>query len=253
MGKAAPAIVILFLWSYFAFASYDLSLGGSLRSYPLSGVAELEAGDNFILWGAPAPGNPFYGYIRPKIWGDTAATYNSAAAVVDLFPLSFLGARAGGEAVQNDTKYTAYNCVDANCLGRFYRTFFEAEVTLGAGPVFVQGKWRRERWSEAHPSLGDFIEPTSGFSLMGSGESETVYQGVAGVKISPELTVMGGLRFASSDSREHSRMPFGLLKWNLTPVSIGVGGGYFESDLKKREITGLLVAKWEIWPSLELK
>lgn len=253
MGKTAPAIVILFFWSCCAFASYDLSLGGSFRSYPLSGVAEVEAGSDLLLWGQATGGNPFYGYIRPKLWLDSAATYNSAAAMVDVFPLSFLGVRAGGEAVQNDTKYTAYNCSDANCLGRFYRNFFEAEVTLGAGPVFVQGKWRRERWSEAHPLSGDFIEPTSGFLLHANGESETVYQAVAGVRASSGFTVMGGVRYASSDSREHSRMPFGLLKWNLDPVSIGVGGGYFESDLKKREMTGLLFLRWEILPSLELK
>jgi hypothetical protein len=138
-------------------------------------------------------------------------------------------------------------------LGRFYRNFFEAEVTLGAGPVFVQGKWRRERWSEAHAALGDFIEPTSGFTLGHAGESETVYQAVAGLKVTSGFTMMGGVRYASSDSRSHSRMPFGLLKWNLDPVSVGLGGGYFESDLKKREIAGLAFLRWEIWPSLELK
>ena len=235
-----------------AFAAADLSVGTAVRSYPLSGVVEAEAGYGFRLWGNTS--GPFYGYIRPVIEGATAAIYNSGTARLDFYPLSFLGVRAGGESVQNDSEYDAHDCENYQCVGRYYRTFVEGDLALGAGPVFIRGRLRRERWTQKDPQAGDFIEPTSGIGLASAGDSETVYQGLAGIKLSTSWTLAGGVRYAISDNTEQfSRMPFGLIRWTSGPLSVALGGGEFESTIKKKSPTALLYLSYEIAPSLALK
>ncbi len=233
-----------------ALADADLSLGGSFRSYPLSGVAEVKSGYGMVLYGQK--NSPFSGYIRPALEGYSALLYNSGIAKLEIFPLAILGARAGGESIQNDNEYTAYDCKKYRCLGRNYRTFFETELTLGAGPFFIQGRWRRERWTQPDPEAGDFVDPTSGLLMKSQGESQTVYTAVSGVKLSPTWTVMAGLRYAE-DEDGISRMPFLLLSWKNSSWTVSAGGGGFESSLKDRSATALLSVTWEILPSVALR
>lgn len=248
--KAVTRIVVLLL-GFSAHAQVDLNIGGSFRSYPLSGVAEVQSGYGLVLWGdAGAP--PWYGYVRPVFDGATAGIYNSAMGSLEVFPLSFLGGRAGGESIQNDSDYTAYKCENFVCKGRFYRTFAEAELSLGAGPVFVQGRWRRERWTQKDKLAGDFIDPTSGLLLDTEGESQTIYQGILGYKITDRWTLMGGLRYAEIDDG-FSRFGFGLLRWSDGEWTVALGGGNFESELKSSGASVVGFIKWDIWPSVALK
>lgn len=244
-----PTIVLL-LASSWAWASADLEVGSAFRSYPLSGVMEIKSGYGVVFYGTE--GGPFSGYGRIALEGATAGTYNSGLAKVELFPLGILGARAGGETAQNDSEYRAYDCDLYFCEGRFYRTFFEAELTLGAGPVFLQGRWRRERWSEKEPSDGDFIDPTSGLVMDATGESQSVYHGVAGLKLGSSFSILGGLRYAEGETGL-SRFTFGLLRYRSGGWSAGVGGGVFESELKARGGSALLFLNYEIWPSVALR
>ncbi len=246
----APTFVSLIVVSASAAAGVDLSLGASTRSYPLSGVVEAEAGYGLILWGSQ--GSPLYGYLRPEIEGASAGTYNSAAASLELFPISFLGVRAGGESVQNDNEYTAYDCDLYRCLGRYYRTFAEAELTLGAGPVFLRGSVRRERWTQKEADAGDFVEPTSGILLRGTGDSETVYFGAVGLKFGENWTLLGITRYAESDEG-WSRWPYGVVRYTNGAWQVGLGAGQFESSLKDKEFTGVGFVRWEIAPSVALK
>lgn len=248
----APTFVSLCMSSNAEASGFDFNLGGTFRSYPLSGVLEAEAGYGVLLWGRE--GGPWYGYLRPKLEGATAGTYNSGAMALEFFPISFLGARAGGESIQNDKEYTAYDCDLYGCRGRFARTFVETELTLGAGPVFVQGRWRRERWTQKNADAGDFIEPTSGIALRGTGDSETVYIGVAGFKLNDAWSVFGVVRYAESDESEGwSRLPYGVLRYTRGRLQVGAGAGQFESNLKEKDTTALAFLKWEIRPSIALK
>ena len=134
-------------------------------------LSKIDLGYDFLLWGHP--GDSFlYGYLRPSITADTAWTYNSLESAVELFPISIFGVKAGGEAIQNDEDYTPYNCQAYACRGRFYRLFVQGQLTLGAGPVFVQARVRRESWNERDQSA-DFIEPTNGVLLKRTGDAET--------------------------------------------------------------------------------
>ncbi|HMN68120.1 MAG TPA: hypothetical protein PKC28_06225 [Bdellovibrionales bacterium] len=230
----------------------DLSAGVLFRSYPISTVGAVNAGYGQVLWGDNA--TPFYGYVRAT--GDfyTAATYNALVGGVEFFPLAFLGARAGGEANQNDNDYIAYQCELYECLGRRYRTYFESELTLGAGPFFVQGKWRRERWSRKDADGGDFIDPTSGFVLKSQGDSETVYTGAAGMKINAQWTALVSVRYAESDEyKGYSRMPAVLARYVTGVWTFAGGVGQYESSVKTKEVTAMGFVRWEFAPSVTLK
>lgn len=228
----------------------DLKLGASFRSYPLSGVGEIESGLNLRLWGDL--NSVLYGYLRPRVIASSAGAYNSLDGALEVFPFSFLGVRAGGEAIQNDLDYTAYDCFSRLCRGRFYRSYAEAELSLGAGRVFARVKGRRERWTMKGRPAGDFVEPTSGFLLNTVGESETVMTSFLGVHLSPTWTVLGLWRHASDDERETSDLSALNVQLKLNDVSLGVGTGSFQSSLKKREFTALFFLQWEIWPSMAL-
>ncbi len=246
-------IVSLILFSLTAHAGSDLNIGGSLRSYPLSGVIDVDAGYGILLWGSGPGSSPWYGYLRPRLDASTAVSYNSLDAALEFYPLSFLGGRAGGEAIQNDHDYSSYDCVTYICQGRFYHTYVLAEVTLGAGPVFGQFRWRRERWSQRETTATAFIEPTAGFALAGADDSETIYRGMVGVKLGSSWSLAGVLVYSQMDSTHGiSRFPFAVVRYISGPLSVGVGAGSFSSPLKREEASGVLFLNWEIKPSLAL-
>lgn len=248
----APPIVVFLLSCAQVFAGGDLRLGGVFRSFPLSGVMEAEAGYGVLLRGGA--GSPFSSYTRLKIDGSSAGIFNSAGAALEFFPLAFVGARAGGEALQNDQKYSAYDCDAYECLGRSYRMYFETELTLGAGRFFVQGRWRRQHWTRGARLSPDYVEPTSGLVLAGDGDDETIYIGAAGVRVSPRWTVLAALRYAESDRFQGlSRFPYIVLRFKQGAFSIGAGGGMFDSSLKDRDFAAVGMLSWEIVPSLGLK
>lgn len=255
LRKSAPVFVVflaLIFHSQFSNAGFDAYAGGTLRSYPLAGVMEAESGYHMLLRGTA--NSPFSSYARVRVYGSSAGIYNSLDGAVEFFPLAIMGVRAGGEGIQNDSKYKAYDCERYECLGRYYRTYIEGELTLGAGPVFVQGRWRRERWTQKNPDQGDFIDPTSAIVIKGQGDSQTVYFGVAGLKLSDKWTFLGVLRYAESDQLEGwSRFPYGVIKYTDGPFSVGIGGGQFESSLKGESFSAVGLLRYEFASDLSVK
>lgn len=247
----ATAIVILLLCSQPLLAASDFAIGSTMRSYPLSGVLEADGGYDFLLWGATS--SPWYGYLRPHIEGATALSYNSLAASLDFYPLSFFGVRAGGEAIQNDSDYSAYDCKTYICRGRYYRSFVQTELTVGAGSFFAQARWRRERWTQTNSSPLGFMEPTAGLALASGGDYQTIYRGMLGWKFDETWSVAGVLVYTQNDSnRGISRFPFAVIRYTAGDFTLGLGGGVFSSTLKPESGSALLFLWWKIKPSLAL-
>ncbi len=259
LRKVRPTIVffaLIFSCAIIApqkvFAGFDAYGGGIFRSYPLSGVAEGEAGYGVLLRGDA--NSPFSSYTRLKLYGSSAVIYNSLDAAVELFPLAIAGVRAGGEAIQNDTEYSAHECGKYECVGRYYRTYIEGELNLGAGPVFVQGRWRRERWTQKNPGDGDFIDPTSAVLIKSNGDSQTVYFGIAGVNLNPKWSVLGIVRYSENDQLGGwSRFPYGMLRYKDGPLTVALGGGMFESSLKRESFSTVMTLRWDFSPSLAVR
>jgi hypothetical protein len=252
--KQAPtfvALLVCFLISLPARANFDGTVGAIGRSYPLSGVVDGELGYGGLLQGQA--NDPFSSYLRLKAYAVTAGTYNSLEGAVEFFPLAIAGVRAGGEIIDNSKDYTAYDCEKYDCLGQFHRTYIETELTLGAGPVFVQGRWRRERWTQKEKGTMDFIEPTSALAIKADGDSQTIYFGVLGYKVSPKWTILGVVRYAESDQQGGwSRFPYGLVRFKEGRFSYGIGAGQFESHVKNEGVAILGLIRWEFSPSLKL-
>ncbi len=252
----ATAIVtflgLVLLASAEAQAQVDVALSGQTRSYPQSGVAGVTLGYSQLLWGDTS--DPFYGYLRPRLELNSAGSYNSANFGVELYPISFLGVRAGGESIQNDQEYSAYDCTTASCLGRFYRTYFQSDLSLALGPLFAQARYGRERWTMAEPRVIDFIEPTSGLALVPTGDSLTLLRGLIGYRFNPEWSVLAVYQTLQADQVDGvSRFAFAAVRFSSSKWSVGLGGGMFSSPLKKREATAIAYFEWAILPSLALR
>jgi len=243
--------IVISLLPEVVFAKADLAIGANFRSYPLSAFLEFESGYGLPLWGRPQA--PLSGYVRPRVIWSTAATYNSLDGALEVFPLAFLGARAGGEVIQNDLLFSAYPCKTYSCVGRFTRTYFESELTLGAKRIFTQVRWRRERWNQRDQERGDFIDPTSGLIMRAGGDWQTVYFGILGVRWSPKWSTLLILRNAESGHQTFSRFPFLLFRHSQKNTTWGVGGGVFESELKTGGFALMALWRKEISASLGLR
>jgi hypothetical protein len=248
----ATTIVMSLLFACAGHADFDYNADFGLRSYPLSGALEGNLGYGLLLWGTPGS-SPMYGYVRPHVGAATAGYYNSGNAVLDVYPLSFLGGSVGGEAIENDKDYSAYDCAAYQCRGRSYRSFAQAELSLAAGPLFSQFRWKRERWTLGAPRSQQFIETTSGLALDGQGDFLTVYRGAVGVKYSEKWSLIANYIYAQSDvSREVSRFPFAVVRFKNGPYSISLGGGVYSSTIKAEGGSVLLLMGWNLKPGLGL-
>ena len=248
----APTIVALSMFSGAAFAGTDLNVGAVARHYPLSGVIEAEGGYGHVLRGTE--NGPFSSYIRARAYLTTVGFYNTADGAIEFYPLAITGFRAGGEIIQNNRDYTPYDCEKFRCTGQFHRTYVEGELTLGAGPVFAQARWKRSRWSQPRANAGDFIDPTSAIAIKSDGDSETVYYGVVGYKVSENWTALGVLRYSETDQLGgYSRFPYGVVRWKSGPLSIGAGVGVFESSLKDKDVAAVGLIRYEVKPSVSVR
>jgi hypothetical protein len=209
-------------------------------------------GYNFLLWGDPTA-SPWYGYVRPSVYGETSISYNTLGGALDLFPVSFLRFRVGENAIQNDVDYKAYDCATYECRGRYNRTYAQVQLTLGLAGFFVQGRVQEETWSQGNPGSIEFIDPENGLALSPSGDRETIYRAMVGYKLSPLFTVTTGYTTAQSfHTNEASTFPFALAIYTSGDLVVGGGFGVFSSDVKPAELSGLFFLKWQILPGLDL-
>jgi len=265
--KRSASVILFSMLSAVARAepgSFDLSVGASGRSYPLSAVLEADGGYDLPLWGTPR--GPFGGYLRPRLSAATVLTYNSLDAGIEFFPLGILGFRAGAEVVQNDASFPSYDCARNQCRGRFVHPYLGMEATAGFGAFFARLGLRRDHWSLAGGQTvdrglyanGAFIEPTAGLALNGDGDAQNILHLLLGTKINAQWTALAVLSSTSSDSGGYSRTRLAVVTYNggeggEGEWTIGGGLGTFESSAKPLGATATFFARWEIRPSLALR
>jgi hypothetical protein len=232
-----------------AFAGFEPSVQALVRSYPLSGSLDLDLGYSAVVWGQPGNENPWFGYLRPSIGAKTAGSYNSGGAEIAIFPVSFVGFSAGGEAISNGEDYKAYDCEAFNCRGKFWRTYASASLALAAGPVFLVGRGKIEKLKQAPDQSLDFIEPTSGLAARQNGDELKTASGLLGYKVSPTWIVAYTYSWSRMQKVEgQSQTHLGLVVWNIGTWSVAAGAGTFHSELKDKEATGVLRIEWRPVP-----
>lgn len=253
MGKIVlprAALILICGLAGSAFAATDLGLEAGGRTYPLSGTVDVTLGSSLGLWGQRGQGNqPWYGYTRASVRVSTAGAYNAAHGEFEIFPVSIFGISAGGEAANNTSAYRAYDCEVFNCLGPVWRTFIKGSLALGAGPVFLVGRYQLENLKQ-HPDQSlDFVEPQSGLAGQAEGDQLKTGSGLAGVKFGGTWSIAYAYIWSEMQRRKGvSETHLGLLMWTRGKWRVVAGGGTFWSDLKAREGTAVFRLEWQPWP-----
>lgn len=137
-------ILITLLFSINAYAHFDFSAGGALRSYPaLGGEFNAESGYNQLLWGdgpGPDKNKVFYGLIRPTLGVSTSAVINNYDARLEFYPISFIGIVKGKVYIKSDfDKFSFYDCEKVRCMGTLERDYTTVKMALGFGPIMMVG------------------------------------------------------------------------------------------------------------------
>lgn len=253
MLSRAAILIVMFL-AVRAQAGWEPSVEAAARSYPLSGAMTFELGYSAVLWGSPGgASNPWFGYIRPAVKGATAGSYNSGGASIALFPVSFLGVEAGAEAINNTNEYQAYDCDTYGCTGKYWRGYLAGTVGLGAGPVFLVGRGKIENLRQHPDQMVDFIEPTSGLPARANGDRLKTVSGAAGVKLGAEWKLIYAYSWSRmQELNGQSQTHLGIISWNNESWAISAGAGTFKSEIKDRELTGVLRLEWRALPHVGL-
>lgn len=132
--------ICLYTCSFPLLAHFDLSVGGSFRSYPAIGLeTTVESGYNYLLWGKVDKKKPFYGLIRPSLKLTTSAVVNNYDAKFEVFPISFLSITRGFKHINSNFNFPFFNCDTVRCRGDIKRDYTEVRLALAYKGVTFMG------------------------------------------------------------------------------------------------------------------
>jgi hypothetical protein len=256
LRKISAAIVTLAGLSFTnsSHADFDFNIEGFSRTLPLAGFAEVQLGYDSLLWGSAGAAEVLYGYLRPYVELDTGGTYNSGLVGVEVFPISFLGIKAGQEWIQNDTKSISFHCSKYSCAGTSTRAFVESSLSVGFSGWFLLAGGRWEKWHEKTTSNGDFLDLSSGLAATSTGDSQLVLHGVTGFQTSAEWSVIADMHFYKMVTHAGiSRFFFLGPRWKQDTVTVAFGPTYYSSTEQDGGFGGFIWLTWTPYPSLALQ
>jgi hypothetical protein len=130
----------IFIITIQAHAQFDLSYGGSLRTYPsIGGGINLELGYNQVLYGNPGSTNSILsGLIRPSMKGSTSGVVSNYDSRLSFYPLSFFAIGAGHEEYNSEYKdFTYYDCEEVRCTGKMSKDYSFGKLALASGSLIA--------------------------------------------------------------------------------------------------------------------
>lgn len=260
--------VLLYFYSFSensAHAEFDLSVGGYSRSYPLGGSAELNMGYSLVLWGQSA--SPFLGYIRLATDIEGVVDYFSSTAKIEIFPVSFLGVRAGQAFSQSHLDFDEFDCEVFLCRGKFTENFYEVPLFLAYSDFIFSSSYRVGNWRSDKDNMSalktEFIDPTSGLNLNIS-DQDTVKRARAILMYNLSENFRLGysetyywaddLPEAMQGSQQvgrESHLWLGFLQYNLNDLSLMVGAGEYKSHLLPTDPTVIVSLNYSFIKILE--
>lgn len=201
-----------------------------------------------MFWGQTS--TPYYGYVRLAITAEGVENYFSPSAVVELFPVSFLGFRFGKVWNQSHLDYEDYDCTTYQCRGQFEETFLEAPLFLKYNRFLFSGIYRLGTWEFVSPTINkNYIDPSSGLPLSDSKkENMTQWRGYVFWEVL-DFFRLGGFYSTWSipndntvtTSDRQSRMWLGLIQYHNekwygdSEISFAIGAGEYSSEIKNTE------------------
>ncbi len=233
-------------------AGADLTFDVVSRSYPLVAVTKTTLGYGMVFWG-DANQKPWYGYLRPSVSVSAIPGFAALGGQLEFFPVSILGVRAGKEYADLNAKHPKFDCDTYKCAQRFTREYYGANLTLGAGPIFMNVDVQREELLP-HSVDRDFITPAYALLIEAEGEKLDTTRAILGTRLGGNWLMYGlSLMTETTESEKKSRLSTINFSYRLTPqTTLSVGAGTFKSDLKSEEFSALATFKWKISPSVGL-
>lgn len=243
-----------------AHADFDLDFGLNYRFYPQAATAESTIGYGHLLWGSTS--EPLYGFTRIAFTAEGITDYFSNTVMFEVFPVSILGARVGNSWSENYKDYSAYNCTDYLCRGRFESQFFEVPFFIEFWSFSLIASWRSEQWQITdHPQLSnqiEFVEPSSGLPLSITGQHEVERKQIA-VFYKLDETWRAGVTETQYEGESsgpgykttYARLRAVLVQFQVKGVftsqgnfSVVIGAGEFRSQLALTDPTFFLSLKF---------
>ncbi|MBL7664103.1 MAG: hypothetical protein JNM93_03130 [Bacteriovoracaceae bacterium] len=256
MGFTKNLIIFCLVLSFFfgrALAGFDFQLNAVSRSYPLAGVINADLGYGILLWGAPGGGKPWYGYIRPSVTGSAITGFTAYRTQLEFFPISFIGVRGGySDAKNRNDDLPPYDCTTLKCENSFERKFVGANMSLAAGPVFLNVDFLKETY-EQDVEDQEFIAPEYGISLPMEGGHIENTRGIFGTKLGGAWSMFVLGQYTKELDSEHRARTYTLnFRRGFSGGSFFLGAGGFESHLKSASFTAVGGLTWNILPSIGL-
>ncbi len=227
-------------------AAVDLSLLGSARSYPQGGFFEANLGLHQIVWGRDS--EIFKSHARVQVHGGSIGTFHTAGALVEYFPVSFLGARAGYEANQSQSEYKDLPCDGRTCKGRWDRRYLDTYLGLAWRNFWSVTKlgWQHYLTAESLP----LIEPTWGVALSHDFERAFLWRQNLGFSLNANWSVaISHQRAGFKLSAQQSQSSYLLGVLALQGWKIGLAGGRFESSQAGVGPSFFGFVEWSPWPA----
>lgn len=228
-------------------AQWELGVSASGRTYPEGGTLSIKGAYRLSLWGKPpAAGgfSPWHGYIRPQLEFANAGAYNYSSLQIEVFPVSFLGARAGGSATYMAKDYSHYDCEVLQCQGLLTSQFVEGQAVFGIGRLFWIGRYRWEEF-EHDKQEKNFLEVESALIGHHQGDQFRTLRNILGWRLGGGWSIAAVHTYTESEELKGiSRMATLSVIYNTGKWSLVLGGGVFDSDLKKRKATGVGSLGW---------
>ncbi len=241
----------LLLYSLESLAQFDLNLNAQVRSYSLAGGANMDLGLGLVFWG-DKKSSPWYGYLRPSVRGTITDGYSAYRPMIEFFPISFLGVRAGFQEADLRMDHPDFDCVNFKCAQRSRKEFYGANFSMAAGPIFFNADYLREKLI---PKIKDrdFISPVYALVFDLNGEEIDTSTGILGFKLSKTTSVFAlGQYMKTVETNKRARFSTLNMGWTFGKVSVSLGAGVFDSELKDRQFSALLNFKWKMLPSVSL-
>ncbi len=237
----------------------DASIQGQARSFPVGGSLDLELGESFKLWGEKE--SPLLGFVRAAINSSHSGLFNSGGGSLEIFPLGFIGIKAGYEILNNENEYDSFDCSSFRCFATWERRYLEAQLALKVKSLFLISRAslsdfdpdQRNSATGVAKDPRSVIDPGMGLPLRQEGERVNALTVIAGYEWNEHWQSLALLQdYHARGADLSTQYQYLVLRWVNKGLSAQLGAGITRSDLYP--VHGSVVGglRWEILPSFKL-
>lgn len=231
-------------------AELDYSAGFGARSLPIGAAAFGSLGYDQMLWGERAPGQYFYGFVRPAANIRVSGVVNRAELRLEVYPVSFFKLSAGyARSYRFLNQADDVDCSQYYCQGNVGGPFGAANLVLGYHG-FAMSLTSQISGVSASSTAQDVYDETSNLIAQGSGDTLIFNEEILAWSFAPAWKA--GLLFTqghmiqslSSNNLESVIASYESRNWAY------LGGiGTYESSIQSRGPTIFTMIRWAGLPS----